>query len=102
MDGILEELLRLENGKNQALISCDAAAYDNCVREQSRLINHPDIPSKARSSADKLLAFSRLANLNASLYFNLIATMTASPAQSYAGDGRMADTAASRRVLAEG
>jgi hypothetical protein len=101
MDGILEELLRLEDAKHKALISCDASIYDSCVREQARLIELPGIPREARSSVDKLLAFSKLASLNASLYFNLISTLTASPSQSYNGTGRIADAAAARRVLAE-
>ena len=71
MDGILEELLRLEDRKRLALIDLNAALYEDSVREQARLIEDPGISAEARSWPDKLLTFSKLARLNADLYANL-------------------------------
>ena len=103
MDGILEELLRLEDAKHHALIHCDSVAYDDCVRAQSTLVDDPRIASGARASADKLLAFSKLARINTSLYLNLLSTApgTASPGGGYTVSGRIAETPVTRRVLAE-
>jgi lipid A disaccharide synthetase len=36
MDGLVEELLRLESAKPEALVLIDAAAYEVSVREQVR------------------------------------------------------------------
>ena len=103
MDGILEELLRLEDAKHHALIQCDSAAYDECVRAQSTLVDDPRISSEARASADKLLEFSKLARINISLYLNLISTSPgfASRGGGYTVTGRIAETPVTRRVLAE-
>ena len=38
MDGLVEELMRLENAKHKALVLIDAPAYDATVREQMRLL----------------------------------------------------------------
>ena len=101
MDGILDELLRLEDAKYHALIKCDAAGYEKYVREQLYLIDEPRL--KGRASADKLLAFSKQAILNTSLYLNLVSTQPGvfAPASGYTGHGAAAETSNSRRVLAE-
>jgi hypothetical protein len=88
MDGILDELLRLEDAKHQALIGLDPARYDRSVREQTLLIDDSRLAAEARQGADKLLAFSKLANLNTSLYKNLLTTMPWLVAQAgYTGTG---------------
>jgi hypothetical protein len=74
MDGILEELLRLEGSKRRALIDLNAAEYEISVRQQTRLIEDPGISTEARNWPDKLLTFSKLAELNANLYSNLMMT----------------------------
>ena len=38
MDGLVEELLRFESAKHEALVLIDAAAYEASVREQMRLL----------------------------------------------------------------
>jgi len=38
MDGLVEELLRLESAKHKALVSIDAVAYEASVCEQMRLV----------------------------------------------------------------
>ena len=103
MDGILEELLRLEGAKHRALVQCDAVAYDECVRTQSDLVEDPRISSEARTSADKLLEFSKLARINSSLYMNLLSTAPwiSSQGSGYNVRGRVAETPAAKRVLAE-
>jgi hypothetical protein len=79
MDGIIDELLRLEDAKHQALIGLDPATYDRSVREQTTLIEDGRFALEARNGADKLLAFSKLANLNTSLYRNFLTTIPAAP-----------------------
>ena len=98
MDGIIDELLRLEDAKHQALIGLDAATYDRSVREQTALLEDTRLSTEARQGADKLLVFSKLANLNTSLYQNLLTTMPWLSAQrGYTPTGVMAGTAAPPR-----
>ena len=70
MDGILEELLRLEDAKHHALLNADEVAYDDYVCEQIRLLDDPQISTESRWSPSKLLEFSKRVNVNASLYWN--------------------------------
>jgi hypothetical protein len=56
MGGIIDELLRLEDAKHQALIGLDPATYDRSVREQTVLIEDGRFASETRKGADKLLA----------------------------------------------
>lgn len=99
MDGIIDELLRLEDAKHQALIGLDPATYDRSVREQTVLIEDGRFASEARKGADKLLAFSKLANLNTSLYRSLLTTMPWLVAQrGYTETGIMTGASAPRRL----
>jgi len=102
MDGILDELLRLEDAKHHALIGLDSAMYDRSVREQAVLIEDSRLSSEARKASDKLLAFSKLASLNSNLYQNLLTTTPwlANP-RAYTGSGRLSTTTAPRSFSAE-
>jgi hypothetical protein len=102
MDGIVDELLRLEDAKHHALIGLDPATYDRSVREQAALLEDNRLSGEARKASDKLLAFSKLASLNSNLYQNLLTTTPwlAGP-DAYTGSGRMSTTAASRSFSAE-
>ena len=103
MDGILEELLRLEDVKHHALIDIDPAAYERSVRAQLDLADDPRISIEARSGSDKLLAFSKLARLNAGLYQSLLSTAPwlIAANKSYTGHGRIAETSVTRSFSAE-
>jgi hypothetical protein len=102
MDGIVDELLRLEDAKHQALIGLDAAAYDRSVQEQTALLEDSRLSSEARKASDKLLAFSKLASLNISLYQNLFTTTPwLAQTRGYSGAGRLMNSAAPRRFAAE-
>jgi len=95
MDGILEELLRLEGVKNRALIELDPAVYEDSVQKQIGLINDPAIPEAARTGTDTLLAISRLNSFNTTLYENLLATAPwiLAASRSYTGQGQIEDPA---------
>ena len=102
MDGILDELLRLEDAKHHALIGLDPAAYDRSVREQTALLDDSRLSAEARRASDKLLAFSKLANLNTSLYQNLFTTAPwLANTRGYTGAGQLMTPAAPRRFTAE-
>jgi len=103
MDGILEELLRLESVKNRALIELDSEAYEESVEQQIGLINHPGISEAARSGADTLAAISRLNSFNTTLYENLLATAPwiLAASRSYTGQGEINDPAATHAFSAE-
>ena len=97
MDGIVDELLRLEDAKHQALIGLDAATYDRSVREQTALIEDTRLSAEARKASDKLLAFSKLANLNTHLFQNLLTvTPWLADSRGYTGAGRLAMTVVPR------
>jgi hypothetical protein len=103
MDGLVEELLRLESAKHKALIEIDASAYDTHVQTQLRLV------STSKASVDKvtnvglLLALSQLITLNTRLLQNLISTspMFAFSKNSYTAKGHISIPAISRRVSVE-
>ena|SRR6187399_2876141 len=103
MDGILEELLRLESVKNRALIELDSDAYEESVEKQIGLINDPGISDAARSGADTLVAISRLNSFNTTLYENLLATAPwiLAASRSYTGQGEINDPAATHAFSAE-
>jgi hypothetical protein len=102
MDGILDELLRLEDAKHQALIGLDPAAYDRSVQEQTLLLDDNRLSAEARRASDKLLAFSKLASLNTSLYQNLLSTTPwLANSRGYSGAGHLMTTATPRRFTAE-
>jgi len=103
MDGILEELLRLEGVKNRALIDVDPAVYEDSVQKQIGLINDPGISEAARSGTDTLLAISRLNSFNTTLYENLLATAPwiLAASRSYTGQGQITDPASTHAFSAE-
>jgi hypothetical protein len=93
MDGIVDELLRLEDVKHHALIGLDSAMYDRSVREQAILLEDSRLSAEARQASDKLLAFSKLASLNSNLYQNLLTTTPwVANAAAYTGTGRISTT----------
>jgi len=102
MDGIIDELLRLEDAKHHALIRLDPAIYDRAVREQTALLQDTRLTAEARKGSDKLVAFSKLASLNSSLYQNLltITPWVANP-RAYTGNGQISMTTAPRSFSAE-
>jgi hypothetical protein len=102
MDGILDELLRLEGAKHHALIGLDSATYDRSVRAQVALLDDNRLSSEARKASDKLLAFSKLASLNSNLYQNLLTTApwVVNP-RAYTGTGHFSTTTAERSFSAE-
>ena len=102
MDGILDELLRLEDAKHRALIGFDPEIYDRSVREQAALVEDTRLSAEARKASDKLLTFSKLARLNSSLYQNLLTTTPwLAIARAYNGSGQMSMTTAQRSFSAE-
>ena len=74
MDGLVEELLRLEDAKHKALVAIDASAYDDNVRKQMLLISSSKSVKTAPAQVDRLLALSQLITLNARLLQNLVST----------------------------
>ena|SRR5688572_18104356 len=94
MDGLVEKLLRLEDAKHKALVEINATAYDDCVRQQMRVLS--TLPA-GNVSLDRLLALSQLIQLNTRLLHNLVSTTPwfAFSENSYGADGgvRMADRA---------
>jgi hypothetical protein len=74
MDGLVEELLRLEGAKHKALVEIDETAYDATVRAQLRLLSATRNSSVKVSSVERLLALSQLITLNTRLLQNLIST----------------------------
>ncbi len=75
MDGIVQELLRLESAKKTALIEGNAPAYDESVRAQLHLLDAPNhLESAARTSPEDLAALASLLRFNTSLFLNLVST----------------------------
>jgi len=63
MDGLVEELLRLDSAKHEALVLIDAAAYEASVREQMRLLAVCKDTRKRVSNLERLLTLSQLTTL---------------------------------------
>jgi hypothetical protein len=104
MDGLVEELLRLEGVKHKALIEIDAAAYDATVREQMRLVAVSRNGASAQApDVERLLALSQLITLNTRLLQTLVSTTPwfAFNQNGYTPDGQMASAAGSRGVVLE-
>src|SRR5215467_12200806 len=74
MDGLVEELLRLESAKHKALIEIDASSYDANVREQLRLVTVSKVNPDSVANLESVLALSQLITLNSRLLQNLIST----------------------------
>ena len=103
MDGLVEELLRLENSKHTALILIDAAAYDATVREQMQLLATSAESIRKVTNVEKLLALSQLITLNTRLLQNLMATTPLFNVigNGYAADGRVSLQQTPSRVSVE-
>ena len=103
MDGLVEELLRLESAKHKAFVEIDASAYDASVRAQLRLLSASKRSGLRVSSVERLLSLSQLITLNTRLLQNLISTTPwfAFSKNSYTAEGRVAAPATSGRVSVE-
>src|SRR5437899_8047998 len=103
MDGLVEELLRLESAKHKALIEIDASAYDATVREQLRLVSNSKRTTAQAAPVERLLALSQLITLNGRLLQNLVSTTPwfAFSKNGYTAKGRVSIPATSRRVAIE-
>lgn len=100
---LVEDLIRLETAKKDALIRFDAGAYAENAREQACLAEAMLGLAPAQFRLDDLLTLTRLIRLNTSLVLNL---HSISPALALARSGYTAAgavlTAPSRRVSFEG
>src|SRR5436190_14628943 len=103
MDGLVEELLRLESAKHQALVLIDATAYDATVREQMQLLADFGTFSGQVGNIERLLALSQLITLNTRLLQNLISTtpLFAVTANGYSSNGRVPLQQVPRRLSVE-
>jgi hypothetical protein len=100
MDGLVEELLRLESVKHKALVEIDASAYDATVRAQMRLLSASRNSTPKVSGVERLLALSQLITLNSRLLQNLVSTTPwfAFNQEGYTAKGRVASSASRQRV----
>jgi hypothetical protein len=93
MDGLVEQLLRLENAKHKALILIDAPSYDANVREQMRLVAESKSSiapaTSPATSVEQLFALSQLITLNTRLLQNLLATTPLFREAGYTAKGRI-------------
>jgi hypothetical protein len=102
MDGLVEDLLRLENAKHTALVSIDPYAYEASVREQIRLVNGSKGNRSGVTNVEQLLALSRLISVNARLVQNLVSTSPLFALSSgYTAAGRLSVPPPSRNVSME-
>jgi hypothetical protein len=101
MDGLVEELLRLEKAKHRALVLIDPAAYDAGVRDQMRLIETNAKTTRAATNVEGLLALSQLITLNARLLQNLMETTPAFAMAGYSAAGRRLPPAVRGRLTVE-
>jgi hypothetical protein len=101
MDGLVEQLFRLESAKHKALILIDAPAYDASVQAQVRLLAETKEPIAKVANVEQLLALSQLITLNTRLLNNLLATTTLFAAIGYTADGQVSASSAGRRVVVE-
>src|SRR6059036_2564654 len=104
MDGLVEELLRLESAKHKALVEIDAPAYDANVRAQLRLVSASIRISDKLANVDRLLALSQLITLNSRLLQNLVSTtpwFALGSNNGYNAKGRVSDVTTSRRISVE-
>jgi len=103
MDGLVEELLRLESAKHKALIEIDASAYDAHIRTQLRLISISKNSTDKVTKVERLLALSQLITLNTRLLQNLISTspLFAFSKNGYTAKGRLAAPTVRKRMSIE-
>ena len=93
MDGLVEELLRLESAKHTALVLIDASAYEANVREQVRLLAVSKRSGGQATSVERLLALSQLITLNNHLLHNLrLTTPLFAYKDRYSAEGRDSKT----------
>ena len=98
MDGLVNELLRLEDAKHKALVSIDASAYDENVRLQMELLATSDTAQLGRTAeVERLLALSQLITLNTRLLQNLVST---TPWFAFSGNGYSASGKVAARTSA--
>jgi hypothetical protein len=74
MDGLVEELLRLESAKHKALVEIDASAYNLHIQTQWRLLAVSKPYGATVTNVERLLALSQLITLNTRLLQNLSLT----------------------------
>jgi hypothetical protein len=103
MDGLVEELLRLESAKHKALVEIDASAYEVHVQTQLRLLSIPRVSTDGTTNVERLLALSQLITLNTRLLQNLLSAspLFAFSKNGYTAKGRISIPAISRRVSVE-
>ena len=103
MEGIVQELLRLESAKNKALIAGNALDYEQSVRAQLHALDcTPGIDVESRLDPERLRALAKLIRQNIMLYWNL---MSVSPVfeltrAAYTADGGL-ETRIERRIQVE-
>ena len=103
MDGLVEELLRLESAKHKALVEIDATAYDVNVQAQLRLLSLRKASAGEVTNIEQLFALSQLITLNTRLLHNLVSTspLFAFSKNGYTADGRISIPTVPRRVAVE-
>jgi hypothetical protein len=102
MDGLVEELLRLEDAKHKALVAIDASAYDDNVRLQMHLLSTSKTAQAGPAAdVDRLLALSQLITLNTRLLQNLVSTTPwfAFSENSYTASGHVAARTSGRIAI---
>lgn len=74
MDGIVQELLRLERAKQKALIDGNAPAYDESVRAQLYCLDShtSDLTTAARLFPNEFATLSGILRQNVALFWNLM------------------------------
>ncbi len=104
MDGVIDELLRLEGAKHKALLEFDSSSYSESVKTQNRLLNGRSAWSGSPAgSAEKLAELSKLLRLNSALYHNLlsISPWIALASNGYTPAGKVASMSGANRFSAE-
>ena len=103
MDGLVQELLRLESAKHKALISIDAPTYDASIREQLRLLDASKNALSKTGSVEGLLTLSQLITLNTRLLENLLSTtpLVHLSGHYYTAEGRVSVQSTPGRVSVE-
>ena len=74
MEGLVQELLRLESAKHKALIEIDALAYDAHVRSQQHILSISRESVGKVTDVEGLLSLSQLITLNKHLLKSLTST----------------------------
>jgi hypothetical protein len=103
MDGLVEELLRLESTKHKALVSIDAPTYDSSIREQLRLLDAAKGSLPKNNGTEELLRLSQLITVNTRLLQNLLSTtpLVHLNGHYYTAEGRLSAQPTSGRVSVE-